>query len=192
MSSTPKPTASRMAKRPESTGPRVLTKRGRIALAGAFALCAYAAAPSASPQRALLVWNASASAPIGLYRVTHDRAILRGELVLARPVPALAAFAAARGFLPLGVPLVKRVAAIAGDKVCARGSAIFIDDHFAAARLAFDSKGRPLPAWSGCRTLLANDVLLLMAKVRSSFDGRYFGPTPASDIVGRLHPIWTR
>lgn len=181
-----------MSKRPESTRPRILSRRGRFALASALALCAYAATPSRSPQRALLVWNASASAPIGLYRVTHDHSALRGELVLAMPGPALAAFAAARGFLPLGVPLVKRIAAVAGDRVCAHGNAIFIDGHFAAPRLAFDGKGRPLPAWAGCRTLQANEILLLMTKVHSSFDGRYFGPTPISGIVGRLHPIWTR
>ena len=25
-----------------------------------------------------------------------------------------------------------------------------------------------------------------------SFDGRYFGPLPASTIVGRADPLWTR
>lgn len=170
----------------------LLTRRGRIVFASAVALCAYVIAPSASPQHALLVWNASASAPIGFYRVTHDHLALRGELVLTSPEPALAAFAAARGFLPRGVPLVKRIAAVAGDRVCTRGNAIFIDGRFVTARLASDGKGRPLPAWTGCRTLHANEVFLLMVEVRDSFDGRYFGPTSASGVVGILYPLWTR
>src|SRR6185437_3636612 len=134
------------------------------------------AAPG-SPQHAAFIWNASASAPIGLYRVTHSRALSRGRLVLASPARSLAAFADARGYLPAGVPLVKRIAAVAGDLVCARGNAVFIDGRFAAARLAADGRGRALPAWSGCRKLQFGEVFLLMADVRTSFDGRYFGPT---------------
>ena len=168
------------------------TPRGLGVIAVAFVLCAYAASPSGTPLRALFVWNVTASAPIGLYRVLHGRALSRGDLVLAIPAPPLAAFAARRGYLAAGVPLVKRIAAVAGDDVCARGNAVFIDGRLAAARLAADAQGRALPAWSGCRTLRANQVFLLMANVRASFDGRYFGPTNASEIAGTLEPIWTR
>jgi len=170
----------------------LLTPRGAATLAAAGALCAYAALPPSSPSRAYVVWNASASAPIGFYRVKHSRALARGALVLAVPAPALAAFAAGRGYLPSGVPLVKRIAAVAGDDVCARGKAVFVNRRFAAARLAADRKGRALPAWPGCRKLRADEVFLLMADVPDSFDGRYFGPSRASQIVGTLEPLWTR
>jgi len=169
-----------------------LTPRGAGAIAAAFVLCAYAASPPGRPSRAAFIWNATASAPIGLYRVTHDRALARGDLVLALPAPPLAAFAARRGYLPRGVPLVKFIAALAGDAVCTRGAEIFIDGRLAAARLAADGKHRRLPAWSGCRTLRSGEVLLLMANVHSSFDGRYFGPTKVSEIAGKLEPLWTR
>jgi conjugative transfer signal peptidase TraF len=169
-----------------------LTPRGIGVIAAACALCGYAAGAPGSPQRAVFIWNATASAPIGLYRVMHSRALSRGDLVLAVPAPSLAAFAARRGYLPRGIPLVKRIAAAAGDAVCARGDAIFIDGRFAAARLAADGNGRQLPSWSGCRTLRSGEVFLLMANVRASFDGRYFGPTPASQVVGLLDPLWTR
>jgi conjugative transfer signal peptidase TraF len=140
----------------------------------------------------VLVWNATASAPLGLYRVARARKFERGNFVLAVPAPPLAAFAARRGYLPQGVPLVKRVAAVAGDTVCARGDTIVIDGRFAAARLAADGKGRPLPSWTGCRMLRPGEVFLLMADVPTSFDGRYFGPTPTSQMVGTLYPLWTR
>jgi conjugative transfer signal peptidase TraF len=167
-----------------------LSTPATVALCGAVAIAALGNTPS--PGRAIFVWNTTASAPIGLYRVFHGRALARGDLVLAVPAPKLAAFAARRGYLPQGVPLVKRIAAVAGDDVCTRGYAVFIDDRFAAARLAADLEDRALPAWSGCRTLRPGEVFLLMADVRSSFDGRYFGPTPASQVVGLLDPIWTR
>lgn len=169
-----------------------LTPRGAVVIAAAFALCAYAASPPGRPSRAAFVWNVTASAPIGLYRVGHARALSRGDLVLAVPAPQLAAFAARRGYLPVRVPLVKRIAAVAGDDVCARGNAIIINGRLAAARLAADGKHRPLPAWSGCRTLRSGEVFLLMANVRASFDGRYFGPTKASEIAGNLESLWTR
>ncbi|HVT25486.1 MAG TPA: S26 family signal peptidase [Rhizomicrobium sp.] len=166
-----------------------LSTPATVALCGAVAIAALGNTPS--PRQALFVWNATASAPVGLYRVTHGRALSRGDLVLAVPTPALAAFADARGYLPMRVPLVKRIAAVAGDDVCARGNAIFIDGRFAAARLAADREGRPLPSWSGCRTLRSGDVFLLMPDARASFDGRYFGPTTISDIAGTLEPLWT-
>lgn len=169
-----------------------LAPRGLGVIAAAAALCAYAASPPGSPARALFVWNASASAPIGLYRVSRGRALARGDLVLAVPAPQLAAFADARSYLPRGVPLVKRVAAVAGDAVCVRGNTVFIDGRVAAVRLAADREGRALPSWTGCGTLRVNEVFLLMTNARASFDGRYFGPTSASQVVGLLDPLWTR
>ena len=161
-----------------------------VAFFGTLAIVALGAKPS--PGRALVIWNATASAPIGLYRATHAQMPSRGDLVLALPTPSLAAFAARRGYLPSGIPLVKRIAAIAGDAVCTRGQAMFVNGRFEAERLAADSQGRSLPTWSGCRTLRAGEVLLLMPEVPTSFDGRYFGPTPASQIVSILDPLWTR
>lgn len=137
-----------------------------------------------------VVWNASASAPLGLYWVTHGP-IERGDFVLAKPPPAARQLAAARGYLPVHVPLVKRAAALTGDCVCAVQNMIFINGREVAMRLQHDSRGRPLPAWSGCQRLGPNDVFLLMADVPDSFDGRYFGPILRGAIVGKLWPIWT-
>lgn len=168
----------------------VLTSRGMGSVTVAFALCGYLTTPSSLPDRAQIIWNASASAPIGLYRVTRRRSLLRGDLVLVKPSLAVAKFAAQRGYLPAGVPLVKRIAAMAGDTVCAQGNSIFIDGQFVAVRLTTDNEERSLPVWFGCRTLDQNEVFLLMEGVRASFDGRYFGLTNTSQIVGRLEPIW--
>jgi conjugative transfer signal peptidase TraF len=136
-----------------------------------------------------LVWNASASAPIGFYRALPGDAV-RGDLVLVRTPKAVRQLAAERGYLPSNVPLVKRVAALDGDVVCAASDAISINGRVVAKRLARDRLGRPLPTWSGCHLLDSGEAFLLMEGVSDSFDGRYFGPTPTAAIIGRLAPLW--
>ncbi len=136
-----------------------------------------------------LVWNASASAPIGLYRVLPGKPI-RGDLVLVRTPSSVRQLAAERGYLPQNVPLVKRVAALDGDIVCAADDVISVNGRVVAERLARDRLGRPLPAWTGCQTLGPDDVFLLMEDVTGSFDGRYFGPVRRAAIIGRLAPLW--
>src|SRR3546814_14105689 len=73
------------------------------------------------PPAPRLVWNASASAPQGLYAVTPGAWVEPGEMVIARVPLSYRQLAAARRYLPMNVPLVKRVAAYAGDRVCASG-----------------------------------------------------------------------
>ena len=138
----------------------------------------------------LLVWNASASAPLGLYAVGLGTP-QRGDFALVRPPPAVRDLAAERGYLPANVPMVKHIAAANGDRVCAVGHTIFIDQIAVATRLVRDHEQRPLPAWSGCRRLGRNDIFLLMAQIPDSFDGRYFGVTQRTSIIGRLVPLWT-
>jgi type IV secretory pathway protease TraF len=96
------------------------------------------------PPRPLLVWNATASSPIGLYRISHAREIAPGDMVLARPPEAARRLAAERRYLPANVPLVKQVAAAHGDRVCALGEALFVNGRFLALRRREDAAGRPL------------------------------------------------
>ena len=140
------------------------------------------------PPRPLLVWNASASVPIGLYWVGGAGSIETGDTVIAwTPAPARA-LAARRRYHPANVPLVKPVAAGAGDRICAHGSEIFVNGRPVAGRLTSDGAGRALPWWHGCVTL-GRGALFLMAGHPGSFDGRYFGPTAAANIVGEAHPL---
>jgi conjugative transfer signal peptidase TraF len=136
-----------------------------------------------------LVWNASASAPIGLYRVLPANAV-RGDLVLVHTPSSVRQLAAERGYLPQNVPLVKQVAAGGGDIICAAGDAISVNGRAVAERMTRDRLGRPMPRWSGCRLLDGGEVFLLMEGVSDSFDGRYFGPVRRAAIIGRLVPLW--
>lgn len=143
------------------------------------------------PPAPRLVWNASASAPLGLYRVYPNVLPARGDMVIAWAPKRYRRLAAERHYLPSNVPLVKRVAAVAGDRVCAAGGAILVDGSIVAHRLAADARGRPLPWWQGCRTLALGEYLLL-TDAPASFDGRYFGISHADQLVGRARPLWTR
>ncbi len=164
---------------------RSVFRVGALAASGLAALALGPSVPS-------FVWNASASAPLGLYRVEQTKGLRKGDLVLAWPPESARRLANNRGYLPESVPLTKRIAAMAGDTVCGRHSLLLINGWVAAIQLPADPQGRPLPPWTGCRVLGADEVLLLMAEVSHSFDGRYFGPIPTSSVLGKLVPIWTR
>jgi type IV secretory pathway protease TraF len=69
-----------------------------------------------------LIWNASASVPIGLYAIHTVGAQRIGGLVVVKPPEPLASFLADRGYLPRGVPLVKHVAALPDSRSVATGS----------------------------------------------------------------------
>ena len=136
-----------------------------------------------------LLWNATASAPIGLYAVQPVARPKVGDLVVVRPDPALARWMVQRGYIGRDVPLVKRVAAVTGARFCRSGVHVTIDDQAAATALMRDHLGRGLPVWSGCRALGASQLFLLNA-APASLDGRYFGPTPTTTVVGRAVPLW--
>jgi conjugative transfer signal peptidase TraF len=173
---------------PVATRPRQHRLSTGVLAFASLALLGFAAVLDPAPR---LVWNASASAPLGLYWVARDRSLERGDFVLAWPPEEASALAAARGYLPATVPLVKRIAAVADDVVCVNSGIVVINNRVAAETLLIDGEGRPLPAWNGCRTLQAGEVFLLMEGVQASFDGRYFGPVTTAAIVGRLVPLWT-
>ncbi len=138
-----------------------------------------------------LVWNASASVPVGLYGLEVPRDLRVGDLVAVAPPRPLADFMAERGYLGRGVPLMKHVAALPGQMVCRLKTTITVDGAARGEALDHDRKGRALPVWRGCRQISAGTVFLMNSAVRDSFDGRYFGPTPARSIIGRATPIYT-
>ncbi len=137
-----------------------------------------------------LVWNASGSAPIGLYLIEAGVPEI-GDFALVELGPALEKFIAGRRYLPADIPLLKRVAALPGDEVCRKSEAIFINEIYVAEAQISDSSGRKLPHWSGCFTLRSSEFFLLNDHEKS-LDGRYFGATKSEDVIGVAIPLWTK
>ena len=137
-----------------------------------------------------LIWNASASVPIGLYRVQPIGDLRAGDLVMATPPEPLARFLAERGYLPLGVPLLKHIAAFPGQTICRIGRTISVDGIVIAEAFDRDRRGRDLPVWHGCRIIAEGEVFLINRHPEDSLDGRYFGSLPAISIAGRAIPVW--
>lgn len=138
-----------------------------------------------------LLWNASASAPTGLYRIEPGAKPRVGDLVAIEPPAPLSGWLAERHYLPAGTPLLKRVAALPGARICRSGVFVTIDGVAAARAVARDRLGRPLPLWLGCRIVGPSELYLLNA-APDSLDGRYFGPLPAAGLIGVARPIVTR
>lgn len=128
--------------------------RARILLAS-LSICGLAALAWAAFVHPLprLIYNPSDSVPVGWYRVepldhrpdSMSRALSVGSIVLV-PLPSdAAALAARRGYLPLRVPLLKRVGAVAPQHVCIVAGQVRIDGVPVAAALPADQLGRCHP-----------------------------------------------
>lgn len=138
-----------------------------------------------------LVWNASASVPVGLYEIGSATPLEVTDLVAVNAPEPLAAFLADRGYLPRGVPLLKRVAALPGQTICRSGVEITVDGITVGKALDRDRLRRTLPIWKGCHRLGANELFLMNVGVRDSLDARYFGPLAVSTVIGRATPLYT-
>ncbi|MFT4954925.1 MAG: type IV secretory pathway protease TraF [Brevundimonas sp.] len=125
--------------------------------------------------------NETASLQRGLYLRIPRAEPARGSIA-AVPQPDAAGAYLARLGVPPELPLIKRVAAAGGDRVCADGQGLIAPYRVVAVR-SRDRQGRPLPVWRGCRILEA-DELLLLGDSPNSFDGRYFGPVRRNQILG--------
>lgn len=143
------------------------------------------------PPHPRLLWNASASAPIGLWHISPGAPLRRGDMVAARLAEPWRGLAARRHYLPANVPLLKRVAAGPGDIVCALDSGILVNGKRVAGLREADGSGRPMPRWRGC-IMLRDGAMLLLMDDPASFDGRYFGRTKRGDIIGKAVPLWLR
>src|SRR4029453_10206041 len=95
---------------------------------------------------------------------------------VAMPPNSLATFLSERGYVPLGVPLIKRILALRGQSVCRNERVISVDGIAMGMALAHDRQGRPLPVWQGCRAITQDEVFLMNRHEPASFDGRSFAP----------------
>ena len=138
-----------------------------------------------------LLWNVSASTPIGLYDLGPPRDLSVGDLVAVMPPQKLADFMVERGYIGRDVPLLKHIAALPGQEVCRACRTITVDAVPFGDALDRDRMGRELPVWQGCHRIADGELFLMNASVRDSLDGRYFGPIQANTVIGKATPLYT-
>jgi conjugative transfer signal peptidase TraF len=164
---------------------------GRFSTLAAMLLgIAVLVAPIVAEPVPLYVWNASESVPLGLYRLRPADRLFVAELVAIKPPEPLATFLDLSGYLPVGIPMLKRVLALPGQTVCRDGRTISVDQIDMGEARERDSRGRPLPVWHGCRVVGEDELFLMNWQSKDSLDGRYFGPIAASAVIGHAFPVW--
>jgi conjugative transfer signal peptidase TraF len=161
---------------------------GLAALLGAFALPSLL--PASMHRLVQVVYNPSDSVPRGWYRIRAAGPPRVGGIVMAWLPAEAAALAARRNYLPLGVPLLKRIGAVSPQWVCVDRTTVRIDGQIVARLRRVDGRGRPLHAWLQCRHLMPGELFLLSNTSADSFDSRYFGPISVDDVIGSARPLW--
>jgi len=124
----------------------------------------------------------------------------RGALVAVCLPPEIGSFGRARGYLGPGdcpgdiQAAIKQVIALPGDTVEVMPEEVRVngDPLPRSATAAVDSAGRPLPhvAW-GRHRVAPEQVWLLGAGDRRSWDSRYFGPISVGHIRATVAPVLT-
>lgn len=167
-----------------------MTPRNRtlVMTIGAVAMLAGTIVAKPSP---IYIWNSSESVPVGLYRLRSAGSHYVNELVAVQPHEPLATYLDLNGYLPTGVPMLKRVLALPGQTVCRNGRTISVDGIEIGKARERDRIGRSLPAWEGCDVVGEGKLFLMNRQSEGSLDGRYFGMMPATAITGRALPVWT-
>jgi conjugative transfer signal peptidase TraF len=159
-------------------------------LATAFSSIALGSSAFVEPPKTL-IWNASASAPIGLYLIQSADDLNVTDLVAVTAPPLIAEFLSDRGYLPMGMLMMKRILALPGDTVCRYGLDIIAYRSTIGHARERDKAGRKMPVWQGCRRIGDDELFLMNFDVLDSVDGRYFGPFPRAFVIGRALPVWT-
>lgn len=167
-----------------------MTTRMRSVLGVGLAGCLLIAGAGTGDRQPKLVFNTTASVPLGFYWV-DGKALGVGDLAVVRPPRVLARWLAQRRYLPLNVPLIKAVAATGSARVCGADGLISINGSVVGRARFKDRWGRALRPFDGCRTLDEDEVFLFNGAAPTSLDSRYFGPLRRGDIVGRARPLWT-
>jgi len=150
-------------------------------------------APTLWRVQACVVYNPSDSVARGRYRVTLQvgpDALHVGNIVLARILESVAAFAAQRGYLPDGVPILKRIGALAPQSVCIREQVVRIDRDPVVTAQLHDGAHCALQIWAQCRPLAWGELFLLSNMNSVSFDSRYFGSIDAYAVNDLSRPWW--
>jgi conjugative transfer signal peptidase TraF len=130
----------------------------------------------AQSHRGFVLVNGTSSEPPGLYARAMGEPIRPGSLVAFMAPPAAYPYADQHMPFLRSTPIIKAVAAVAGDRVCTVGGVLTINGVVRAPIRQRDSQGFALPRWIACRRLEPGELFAFSNRVPTSFDSRYYGP----------------
>ncbi len=142
--------------------------------------------------------NLTPSYPLGLWRIEAlDRPVAVGDLVfICPPEMAGVVLGRERGYVRRGLcpgwlsPLIKTVVALPGYHIEIDGVVTIDGQELSQSDVrTVDPEGRALPSHPGGRVPPGH--LFLHSTFAGSYDSRYFGPIPASGVLGLAHPVLT-
>lgn len=138
------------------------------------------------PPKPLILYNPSASAEIGFYRLHKDHAPELGAQIAAYAPEWARRMADERGYLPYDYPLIKSVLAVEGDEICYHKSGVRVPNGSVIPVQVRDRSGREMPVKSGCVVLGPDEYFIASPDVQAGFDSRYFGPVSIGNILGTV------
>ncbi len=177
--------------------PAVVRQRHR-AIALIAALCGVALTVIIGGVVGGLRINTTPSEPLGLWRVAPlDRSVRVGDMVFVCPPETDAILEGfERGYLRSGLcpggfgPLIKRVAALGGQSIEIAGAVMIDGRPVDSSNLVFqDGQRRPLRPYEG--GTVPSGFVFLHSPFPGSWDSRYFGPVPASGVLGLAKQVLT-
>ncbi len=114
-------------------------------------------------------------------------------------------------YYPADSLLLKEVAAVPGDRLIRLGRDFYVNGHYVATARSTDSRGRPAPLYTPphiaiaqsiappfgepvCREVTATQVpprtLFVLGSHERSYDSRYWGVVPLSQVTARVVKIF--
>lgn len=162
----------------------------RLLVAACALPASLAMAARLAPQPTFLI-NTSPSEPPGLY-IRSAAGPAPGRLAAFRtPEPGRLYAAAHLREIGRG-GILKTLVGGAGDRACVAAGTLTLNGRPLGRVLDRDRRGRPLPRWTGCRTLGPGEYLAFSGRIPNSYDSRYYGPVRDADLIGVFSPLWTR
>jgi type IV secretory pathway protease TraF len=150
---------------------RILSTSSSMAVAVPRSIIAAMVRPSRSQNLRMALWPDSPTP-------------LTPGMLVVLPVPA-----SVQPWHSRWLPLLKPVAATAGQDVCVQEDTLWIGGQ-SYGPVRHEAHGRRVPHIEGCATVEPG-MVFLASHAPASLDGRYFGSTPVSTLTARALPVLT-
>ncbi len=132
-----------------------------------------------------ITYQSTPSMPEGYYLTYKVKSIQRENNVIFMPNQKTEKFIIQHGWLPEGIPLLKRVIGIPGDKLCIKHHMVYINNKRVAVAKLKDNKGEALPIFTYCGEIQPDYYFVQGISSPNSFDSRYYGLIKREQIISK-------